>query len=172
MSVERGRDGAASDLVRKSNPRQGNGRRGKDKKRKTIVSSFRKAAKGFSGALPILLGVVLLLGLFRAFVSKQWISSVFTGHLLKDTVTAGAIGSISAGNPITSYIIGGELLKDGVSLLAVTSFIVTWVTVGIVQLPAEATILGRRFAITRNILSFVLAILVSIATVTTVSIMQ
>jgi uncharacterized membrane protein YraQ (UPF0718 family) len=161
-----------SDSETKSRPRNRNGRKGRDKTQKTIARSFYKAAKGFGTALPILLGVILLLGLFRTFVSKQWISSVFTGHLLRDTVTAGAIGSISAGNPITSYIIGGELLKDDVSLLAVTAFIVTWVTVGIVQLPAEASILGGRFAITRNILSFVLAILVSIATVTTLSVMQ
>ncbi len=141
-------------------------------KQKTIVRSLYKAAKGLGTALPVLVGVILLLGLFRAFVSKQWISSVFTGGLLRDTVTAGAIGSISAGNPITSYIIGGELLKDGVSLLAITSFIVTWVTVGIVQLPAEASILGGRFAVMRNILSFGLAILVSVATVTTISMVQ
>ena len=136
------------------------------------MKSLFKAARSLGTALPVLVGVVLLLGLFRALVSKQWISSVFTGDLLGDTVTAGAIGSISAGNPITSYIIGGELLQDGVSLLAVASFIITWVTVGIVQFPAEASILGGRFAIARNILSFVLAILVSMATVTTLSIVQ
>jgi uncharacterized membrane protein YraQ (UPF0718 family) len=71
-----------------------------------------------------------------------------------------------------SYIIGGELLKDGVSLFAVTAFIVTWVTVGLLQLPAEAAILGRQFAIFRNILSFILAILVSIVTVVTVMVIQ
>lgn len=136
------------------------------------MKSFAKAAKSLGIMLPVLLGVVLLLGLFRVFVSRQWISSVFTGDPLGDTVTAGAIGSISAGNPITSYMIGGELLKDGVSLLAVTSFIVTWVTVGIVQFPAEASTLGGRFAITRNVLGFILAILVSIATVTTLSVIQ
>nr|CBH37729.1 hypothetical protein BSM_12060 [uncultured archaeon] len=32
-----------------------------------------------------------------------------------------------------SYIIGGELMKEGVSLFAITAFIVTWVTVSIVN---------------------------------------
>jgi len=41
------------------------------------------------------------------------------------------------------------------------------VTVGVIQLPAEASILGKRFALTRNILSFIFAILVAIATVIT-----
>ncbi|MGV7222740.1 MAG: hypothetical protein ACQ9MH_14585 [Nitrospinales bacterium] len=32
-----------------------------------------------------------------------------------------------------------------------TSFLVAWVTVGIIQFPPEATLLGRRFACFRNI---------------------
>jgi hypothetical protein len=79
-----------------------------------------------------LLGVVLLWELFQTFASKQFIASVFTGELFQDTVIGSAIGSIAAGNPITSYIIGGELMKEGVSLFAITAFIVTWVTVSIV----------------------------------------
>lgn len=134
---------------------------------KSIVVSFHKALTSFSKALPMLIGVVLLLGLFRTFASKEMISSVFVGNPMCDTLIGSLIGSVSAGNPIISYIIGGELLKEHVSLFAVTSFIVAWVTVGVVQFPAEAAILGKRFAIVRNILSFILAILVSIATVAT-----
>ena len=137
------------------------------KDKKTIANSFYKAIKSFGTTLPILLGVILLLGLFSVFVSSEMISSVFTGGLLRDTVIGSLIGSISAGNPIISYIIGGELLKEQVSLFAVAAFIVAWVTVGVVQFPAEAAILGTRFATARNILCFILAIMVSIATVTT-----
>ena len=136
-------------------------------KKENIITSLYKALKSFGVTLPVLLGVVLLLGLFKMYVSSELISSVFTGELLRDTALGSMIGSISAGNPITSYIIGGELLKEGVSLFAVTAFIVAWVTVGVIQLPAEAAILGKRFALTRNALSFIFAILVSIATVVT-----
>lgn len=98
--------------------------------------------------------------------------SVFTGDTFQSTVMGALIGSISTGNAVTSYIIGGELIKEDVSLIAITSFIVTWVTVGIIQLPAEAEILGRRFAFARNFLSFILSILVSIATVKTLMAIQ
>ena len=56
-------------------------------------------------------------------VSSQLISSIFKGELLRDTIIGSVIGSISAGNPITSYIIGAELLKERVSLFAITAFI-------------------------------------------------
>lgn len=144
-----------------------NQKQNNDKKQKNLLTSFFNALKNFGSTLPLLLGVILLVGLFRTFVSKQMIQSVFTGELLRDTLIGAVIGSISAGNPITSYIIGGELLKEGINLFAVTAFIVTWVTVGIVQFPAEAEILGKRFAFSRNVLSFILAILVSIAVVIT-----
>lgn len=138
----------------------------KQAKEKNIFNSLYQAIKSFGTAFPILIGVILLLGLLRIYVSPQFISKVFKGQVFVDTILGSIIGSISAGNPISSYIIGAEFLKDGISLFAVTAFIVAWVTVGIVQLPAEASILGKRFALVRNFLSFILAILVSIVTVT------
>lgn len=143
-----------------------------EKKQKNILVSFYKAFKSFGMSFPILLGVILLLGLFRTNVSPQLISTVFKGELLRDTIIGSILGSISAGNPITSYIIGAELLKEGVNLFAVTAFIIAWVTVGAIQFPAEAAILGKRFAFLRNSISFTLAILISIATVTILMLMQ
>jgi len=138
--------------------------------KETITTSFYKALKSFGVMLPILLGVIFLIGLFKTHITPELISSVFRGNLFQDTLLGSIIGSVSAGNPITSYIIGGELIKEGVSLFAVTAFIVAWVTVGVIQLPAEASILGKRFALTRNVLSFIFAILVAIATVLTLRI--
>ncbi len=149
-----------------------NKREKNEKKANNIAISLYEAFKSFSTALPTLFGVILLISLFHTFVSKQMISSVFSGNVPGDTFIGSMIGSVSAGNPLTSYIIGGELLKDQVSLFAVTAFIVAWVTVGIIQLPAEVTFLGKRFAFTRNGLSFILAIFVSIATVTTLTVIQ
>lgn len=140
--------------------------------KKDITTSFRKALKSFWATFLMLLGVILLLGLFRAFVSNQMISALFTGELLRDTLIGSFAGSLSAGNSVTSYIIGGELLKGNISLIAITAFIVAWVTVGIIQFPAEAANLGKRFAITRNFLSFILSILVSIGTVSTLMVVQ
>jgi len=140
--------------------------------KKNIVSAFFKAFKSFGTSLPIILGVILVLGLCRAFVSVQMLSAVFTGELLRDTVIGALIGSIFAGNAVNSYIIGGELIRENISLIAITSFLVAWVTVGIIQFPAEATLLGRRFACVRNMLGYILAILVSIATVKTLGIIQ
>jgi len=137
-----------------------------------ILLSIYGAFKNFSTVFPIFLSIILLLGLLRTYISPALISSVFRGHIFLDTLLGSIIGSISAGNAVTSYIIGGELLKEGISLFAVTAFIVAWVTVGIVPFPAEAAILGKRFALLRNFLSFILSIAVAIATVLLLSLIQ
>jgi predicted Fe-Mo cluster-binding NifX family protein len=124
--------------------------------RDAIRQAARSSARQFASLLPILIGVVLLIGLFNAFVSREFLASIFSGGPLLDTLRGACFGSILAGNPINSYVIGGELLKHGVSLFAVTALIITWVTVGLVQLPAEIAALGRKFALVRTAISFVM----------------
>jgi uncharacterized membrane protein YraQ (UPF0718 family) len=140
--------------------------------KKTITSCLCKALRSFTTTVPMLLAIVLLVGLFRAFVPNRSLSAVFTGELFRDTVIGSLLGSISSGNAVTSYIIGGELLKEKVSFIAVTAFIVAWVTVGVVQIPAEAASLGKRFACVRNVTAFLLSVLVSIGTVKTLMVLQ
>jgi predicted Fe-Mo cluster-binding NifX family protein len=136
-----------------------------------LVHATRSAARQFVNLLPILIGVVLLIGLFNAFISEAWLTSVFSGNVGLDTLWGACFGSIFAGNPINSYVIGGELLKYGISLFTVTAFIVTWVTVGLVQMPAEIAAFGKRFAFLRNGLSFLLAIPIAIFTVLIVNLL-
>ena len=129
-----------------------------------LKESVRKTGKALWMMAPVLVGIVLLVSVASVIFKPEIYASIFTGSFA-DSIIGSFLGSILAGNPITSYIIGGELLEQGVSLMAVTAFIVAWVTVGIVQLPAESILLGKRFAITRNILSFIMAIIIAIVVV-------
>ncbi len=71
------------------------------------------------------------------------------------------MGSILAGNPINSYVIGKNLLDIGIGLSGVTALLLTWVSVGLIQLPVESKALGIRFALVRNIAGFMVAIIMS-----------
>ena len=88
-------------------------------------------------------------------------AGLFGSSDVLDALIGTFIGSVAAGHPLTSYLLGGEFLKSGVSLFAVTAFIVSWVTVGVVQLPVEILMLGARFAIYRNVICFFSAIAVA-----------
>lgn len=130
-----------------------------------LAQAFKSSAKQFVNMLPILVGVVLLIGLFNIFIPKDFLASIFSGNLALDALWGVCFGSILAGNSINSYVIGGDLSNHGVSLFAVTAIIITWVTVGLVQLPAEIAALGKKFALLRNALCFTISIPIAILTV-------
>ncbi len=117
--------------------------------------------------LPLLFAIVGLVGLFEVFITNKMLASLFTGDPFKDTIIGTIAGAIAVGQALISYIIGGEMLHQGISLYAVSAFILSWVTLGVVQLPAEAEVLGLRFTIYRNLLSLLFTILVCVATVWT-----
>jgi uncharacterized membrane protein YraQ (UPF0718 family) len=125
-------------------------------------TSARKTVNSFFQIIPVLLGILLLLSLVNAVVSPEAYAGLFTGNPLTDPFTGALFGSVAGGNPITSYIIGGELVAIDISITAVTAFILSWVTVGLITLPAEMEILGKRFAIARNLISFVFSIVIAL----------
>ena len=129
-----------------------------------MKEAFLKTIKNISSSLPIMLGVLLLVNLINPFLENYY-TKIFSGNYFFDPLIGALIGSVSFGMPATSYIVGGELLKDGVSLLAVTAFILTWSTVGLAMLPLEAKYFGKRFAIVRNIVNFVFALIIAVLTI-------
>ncbi len=131
----------------------------------SFKTAVRQTAKSLLNSLPVLLGAIGLVGIASSLIPSAAYTALFSRNWFADSFIGALLGSVLSGNPITSYIIGGEMLKHGVSLMAVTSFIVAWVTVGLVQLPAEIMLLGKRFAIARNLVSFAFSIFVSMITV-------
>lgn len=130
-----------------------------------IKTSGLKTARSLWGMLPILLAVLLIAALVVQLIPQVLHSGLFGHSVWLDTLLAAITGSVSTAQPIVSYIFGGELLKAGVELMAVTALIVSWVTVGVVPLPAEATALGTRFALWRNLWAFIAALVVSVVTI-------
>jgi hypothetical protein len=139
---------------------------------KSLKLSLHKTLHMFVQVLPIIIGMLLLTSLAITAFPKDISAGFFNGSPLSDAIRGAALGSIAAGHPLASYILGGELLSGGVSLFAVTALIVSWVTVGIVQLPAEAMFLGKRFAVVHNLLNFFIAIIIGLLTVTTMQILD
>ena len=120
--------------------------------------------KNVKMSIPILLGILLLIGLINTAIPKDFFSRIFTGRRLLDPFIGALFGGVAAGHPLTSYVIGGELLQNGIGLVAVLAFIVSWGTVGCIQLPAESLMLGSRFALVRNGVSFLMAVLIAVLT--------
>jgi uncharacterized membrane protein YraQ (UPF0718 family) len=135
-----------------------------------IKKSLKKAFISLMKITPMILAVIGLVGLFEAYVTPEMLKTLFNGSLIHDELIGIVAGAVSIGQPFLSYIIGGELLKDGVSYYAVTAFILSFVTLGVVQLPLQVEIFGKRFTIIVNVLSLIFSVIVSVATVWTLKI--
>ena len=138
---------------------------GEPQRPRPVLNALAKSLRQLTTMVPTILGVVLLVGLFKSFISRQTLAVVFSGVPSTDAVWGACFGSILAGHPVNSYVIGRALQDGGVSLFAVAAVLYTWVSVGLVQLPAEVSALGARFALTRNAMAFALAIPVALVTV-------
>ncbi len=137
--------------------------------KKEFKKSLQKATRTIWRALPMMIGMLALVNLANIF-SDSFYQSIFTGDYFLDPLIGALAGSISFGMPLNSYIIGGELLNKGVGLLAVATFIFTWSSVGLIMLPLEISYLGKKFALLRNGLNFISAIIVAILTIITLNI--
>ena len=128
----------------------------------SIVQVMKQTAFQFLNMLPVLMGVVLIIGLVRSLLRDETLLTLFSGEPISDTMMGAFVGSIFTGMPVNSYLIGDALLKMGVSPFAVTALLMTWVSVGLAQLPAEIAALGRSFGLTRIIISFIISVIMAL----------
>jgi predicted Fe-Mo cluster-binding NifX family protein len=127
--------------------------------------ALKQGLRQFYALLPRLVGVVLLLGLVRGFVSQKALFALFPGHVFLDSLWGATLGSVLAGNAVNSYVIARGLFDAGVGLAAVTALMLSWVSVGVIQMPAESAALGIRFTLVRNVAGFVMAVIMSLGVI-------
>jgi uncharacterized membrane protein YraQ (UPF0718 family) len=133
-----------------------------------MKASLKKALFSLISVLPMIVAVVLLVGLFQTYVTPDSFSFLFGKSDILDTLAGTFIGAIALGHGMMSYVIGEGFLQQGISHYGVAAFLLSWVTLGFIQLPAEASVFGVRFTIYRNILTLLSTILVTYFTVVTV----
>jgi uncharacterized membrane protein YraQ (UPF0718 family) len=141
-------------------------------KRPPFGKVLQKSSLSFFAMAPLLLGVIGLVGLFQVLVTPKMLATLFKGNPLADTLIGTLTGAAAAGNPVVSYLLGGELLAQGISLYAVSAFILSWVTLGFIQLPAEVEVFGGRFTLYRNILAFIFTMLIAVLTTLTLQVLS
>jgi len=135
-----------------------------------MKQSLKKAFLSLVSVLPMIIAVIALVGLFQTFVTPESFSYLFGKSDFLDTLAGTFVGAIAVGHGMISYVIGEGFLQQGVSQFGVAAFILAWVTLGFVQLPAEISIFGGRFTLYRNILTLISTILVTYFTVVTVGV--
>ena len=138
----------------------------------TMKKAFKKALISFISITPMLIAVMGLVGIMQIYLTPDILSTFFGHGSLVDTLVGTLAGAISMGQGMISYVVAEGLMEEGVSNYALSAFILAWVTLGLVQLPAEASVFGLKFTFNRNVLTLISTIIIAYATVLTVGVLS
>jgi len=126
-------------------------------------NATKVALKSLLKMLPVVLIIVILIGLLLGLAPPETISkfigeqSGWEGFLL-----IAILGSVAHIPSLLAFPIAASLLDSGAVLTSVAVFITTLTMIGIVTLPLEIQLMGRKFALLRNGISFIIAILIAL----------
>ena len=138
----------------------------------TFKKAFLNSSKSFLSIIPLMFAITALVALFQTYISSNMISQIFGYSSFSDVLLGTFSGAISSGHGSISFIIAQGLKEQSVSLYALSTFTLAWVTLGFIQIPAEASIFGLKFTLYRNILALLSTILISFFTILTLGIIS
>ena len=126
------------------------------------VQSLRMALSSFIKMLPMVFIIIIAIGLLLGFVPPDQISR-FVGDQsgAGGVLLIGVVGALMHIPALLSFPLASSILENGASITAVAAFITTLTMIGIITLPLEIKMLGKKMALLRNGISFVLAILIA-----------
>ena len=104
------------------------------------------------------------IGFILAFLPPEAVSrAIGPGSGIKGVAVAAFFGSIVLIQAFIAFPLAGSFLRQGAGVEAIAAFVTTLVMVGILTAPLEAEFFGKRFALWRNVLSFIFAIVIALA---------
>jgi len=125
--------------------------------------AIKVAVKSLFGILPILLPIIGLIGLLLGIVSPEAISQ-YLGQEAGwwATLTAFILGALLYISSLVSIPLAASLLRAGASVTTIAAFITGLMMVGTMTLPLEIKHLGRKMALSRNLLNVLFAFAIAL----------
>lgn len=122
------------------------------KDRKKTKMALVKAWKAFENILPQLLTILLIIGFALAVLSPETIQKLIGARSgVLGVLAAALIGSITLVPGFVAFPLAAALLKNGAGYMQIAAFVSTLMMVGVITLPMELKIFGKRAAIVRNV---------------------
>jgi uncharacterized membrane protein YraQ (UPF0718 family) len=133
----------------------------KDKEK--TINSMKKSKKMMGSMMGQIIGIFFLIGLILTFVPPELIRNYLGGsNTILSTVLAAALGSVMLIPAFVAFPLVGSIVDMGASIMPAVAFLTTLTMVGLVTFNLEKKEFGAKFTITRNLLSFGMAIVISL----------
>ena len=132
------------------------------KSKQKTMKAFKIAKKALGKTAPSIIAVLGIVGLTLGTLTPEIISKLVGEEAgIIATITAAVIGAITLIPSLIAFPLAGSLLRSGATVMTISAFITTLVMVGIVTLPVEIKALGKKFAMLRNGLGFIAALIIA-----------
>jgi len=133
--------------------------------RKKTLQAGKIAAKRFVTILPAFLLMLIMVSIVLFLIPNEAISSyLVSGNRFSSVFWASLIGSVTLMPGFIAYPLSAILLQEGVQYMVLSAFTTTLMMVGVLTYPVERDYFGRRVTIIRNAISYLIALVVAIAT--------
>lgn len=134
------------------------------KKDKTkTVAALKKAGSMGKGMALSILAVIFAIGLVLALLPPEEIAKLISEqNVFVATIASALFGTVTLIPAFIAFPLIGTLSNAGVGLMPAVAFLTTLTMVGVATFPLEKRTFGIKFTITRNLFSFVFAILIAL----------
>lgn len=110
-----------------------------------------------------IVGILFLIGLILTFIPPETIKQYLgQSNIFISTIISALAGSITLIPAFVAFPLVGSLVNAGANIVPIVAFLTTLTMVGFVTFPLEKREFGLKFALTRNSLSFIFAIIISL----------
>lgn len=133
------------------------------KNRQKTFNSMKMASGMMKNMIGEIVGILFLIGLILTFIPPEAIKSLLgKSNLFLSTVISALAGSITLIPAFVAFPLVGSFVDAGASTVPAVAFLTTLTMVGVVTFSLEKQEFGLKFAATRNILSFIFAVIIAL----------
>lgn len=134
------------------------------KSKKNTFEAMKKSKGMMGNMLGEIIAIIFIIGIVLTFIPPESIKSVLgSENTIVATIIAAIAGSITLIPAFVAFPLVGSFVDVGASIVPAVAFLTTLTMVGVVTFPLEKREFGFKFALTRNVFSFIAAL--GIATV-------
>ncbi len=130
---------------------------------KKTFDSMKIARGMMKGMIGEIIAILFLIGLILTFIPPETIKELLgKSDMLLATIAAALAGSVTLIPAFVAFPLVGSFVNAGASIVPAVAFLTTLTMVGIVTFPLEKQEFGIKFALVRNLSSFVFAVIIAV----------
>ena len=135
------------------------------KSREKTLMALSMLAKKITRFLPAFLTMLIMISIVLYVIPDRVISAYLgSGNKVTGVLLASMFGSVTMMPGFITFPLCGILLKKGVPYMVLSALSTTLMMVGVLTYPIEKEYFGVRVTVIRNIMSFIIAVIVAFIT--------